>query len=247
MGALSLGQSGRAVEFLQSRLGVAVDGNFGQSTQDALKAAQTARGLTDDGVYGPITNKALTARSDDAIAACAGHLGVEDAAFAAIVQVETAASGFLDDGRPQILLERLYVYRQATPAQRRLLPASVCAADTGGYLGGVREWDRFEQVAAVLGVDDATQCCSWGLGQIMGANWRAAGAASIADFRTKMVQDESHQLALMAGFIASQGALLQALKAKTWTAVAAHFNGPANIADYTERLSRAYASLTKTS
>jgi hypothetical protein len=246
MGALVLGSSGRAVEFLQSRLGAPVDGKFGQSTQDALKAAQTARGLTVDGVYGPATNRALVARSADAIAACAQHLGVEAAAFGAVVQVETAASGFLDDGRPVILLERLYVYRQATAAQRRQLPSNVCYPDTGGYLGGAREWDRFEQVAAVMGVDDASQCVSWGLGQIMGANWRAAGASNVADFRTRMVQDESHQLALMAGFISSQGALLQALKAKNWQAFAQHYNGAGYAQNrYDQKLAAAYGDLTK--
>jgi peptidoglycan hydrolase-like protein with peptidoglycan-binding domain len=246
MGALQLGSSGRAVEFLQSRLGVAVDGSFGSGTQDALKAAQTARGLTADGVYGPVTNKALTARSNDAIAQCAQHFGVESAAFGAVVQVEAAGVGFLPDGRPQILLERLYVYRQASPEQRRMLSSNVCAPQPGGYFGGDSEWTRFETVANVLGIDDATQCCSWGLGQIMGANWRAAGASDVADFRTRMVQDESHQLALMAGFIASQGALAQALRSKNWTAFAYHYNGPSYAQNsYDRKLAAAYETLSK--
>lgn len=244
MGVLTLGSTGRAVSFLQSRLGLAADqqdGRFGTQTDAALRAVQQAHGLTVDGVYGPATNAALTRRTDAAIISCAEHLQVDAAAFGAIVDVETNGAGFFDDGRPVILLERLYVYRLASPAQRLMLNSDVCAPEMGGYMGGLNEWTRFEKVAAVLGLDGATQCVSWGLGQVMGANWRASGAASVSDFRARMVASEDHQLALMAGFIGANPTLLSALRGQVWEQFARGYNGPAQVAQYAPKLAAAYA------
>lgn len=246
MGALTIGSTGRAVQFLQARIGVEVDGSFGPATKTALQAAQRAHGLTDDGVYGRTTNAAMTGRTASAIEQCAQHLGVEPAAFGAVVQVETSGAGFLDDGRPTILLERLYVYRQAAPEQRAQLTPDLCAPQMGGYMGGINEWTRFEAVARVLGVDGATQCCSWGLGQIMGANWRESGAESVADFRARMALAEDHQLALMAGFIGANPRLVAALRELDWAGFAYRYNGPSYAANqYDKKLAAAFTALSK--
>lgn len=64
---LHLGDSGPAVEVLQTRLSSlgywmgTPDGNFGDSTQQAVWALQKAAGLTADGVVGPKTAAALAA------------------------------------------------------------------------------------------------------------------------------------------------------------------------------------------
>ncbi|MHC1786186.1 MAG: peptidoglycan-binding protein [Christensenellales bacterium] len=58
---LKLGSTGTAVRSMQSRLKqlgyaiAAVDGDFGQATQNALKAFQARNGLTADGIAGPAT------------------------------------------------------------------------------------------------------------------------------------------------------------------------------------------------
>jgi len=58
---LSAGSSGDAVRWLQRRLSIAVDGEFGNQTAQAVKAFQTANGLADDGEVGPKTWGALVA------------------------------------------------------------------------------------------------------------------------------------------------------------------------------------------
>lgn len=63
-GMLRLGSKGARVRELQALLGraghrVEVDGDFGPTTRDALKAFQLQNGLTADGVYGPKTEAAL--------------------------------------------------------------------------------------------------------------------------------------------------------------------------------------------
>lgn len=68
MDTLREGATGEAVRYLQTLLNkagqkVAVDGHFGQSTEDAVEAFQESRGLYGDGVVGPLTWKALQAAS----------------------------------------------------------------------------------------------------------------------------------------------------------------------------------------
>ena len=50
---LRVGSKGDAVKKMQRKLGVAADGDFGNGTAKAVKAWQTANGLTADGVIGP--------------------------------------------------------------------------------------------------------------------------------------------------------------------------------------------------
>ena len=59
MRTLRKGDKGDDVKTLQRLLGVAVDGDFGQKTHDALVAWQKAHGLVADGIAGEKTWKAL--------------------------------------------------------------------------------------------------------------------------------------------------------------------------------------------
>lgn len=238
---LALGAKGRAVSFLQFRLGVLVAGTFDATTQAALQAWQTRAGLKADGVYGPVTNRAMTARADGALPMIAKDFGIDAKAFAAIVAVETSGAGFLDDGRPKILLERHYVYRLATQPQRDALTADLCYPTVGGYKGGAAEWDRFEKVAAVS-LDLAIQSCSWGLGQVMGASWKDVNETSAQAMMWSAARDEFKQLVQMAGFIVSKPGLKAALNAHDWPTVAKLYNGPANVTVYAPKLAAAFTA-----
>ena len=62
---LKKGSKGSWVKIMQGRLvmagyNIATDGDFGPATENALKAFQKERGLTQDGICGPKTWKALT-------------------------------------------------------------------------------------------------------------------------------------------------------------------------------------------
>jgi hypothetical protein len=56
---LKPGMRGRRVRSLQRRLGLRVDGVYGQGTERAVKRFQRRRGLTADGIAGPATLRAL--------------------------------------------------------------------------------------------------------------------------------------------------------------------------------------------
>lgn len=53
-----------ATKILQRLLGISVTGTFDVRTETALKAAQTAYGLTDDGICGPASWRAVSGAAD---------------------------------------------------------------------------------------------------------------------------------------------------------------------------------------
>jgi peptidoglycan hydrolase-like protein with peptidoglycan-binding domain len=57
---LTRGAEGDAVRWVQRRLGLDVDGRFGEKTDEAVRRFQSARGLSADGQVGPKTWAALT-------------------------------------------------------------------------------------------------------------------------------------------------------------------------------------------
>ncbi len=59
--ALQLGSDGDNVKKIQQRLGVQQTGVFGPTTANSVRAFQIANGLTDDGIVGPMTWRALFA------------------------------------------------------------------------------------------------------------------------------------------------------------------------------------------
>lgn len=59
MAILKRGLAGEPVKILQTKLGVAADGQFGPATEEALKAYQKEHGLAVDGIAGPDTFLAL--------------------------------------------------------------------------------------------------------------------------------------------------------------------------------------------
>lgn len=241
---LKLGSTGRAVSFLQARIALSPTGTFDAATQAALQSRQAALGLVADGVYGPLTNAAMTNRSANAIANAAQAAGIDARTLQAVANVESSGTGFFADGRPVILLERHYVWARASIAARTTLGASICSPTPGGYVGGVGEWDRFEQVAAVCGDEIAAQSCSWGLGQVMGANYALPGYTSAFSLMAASARDENWQLSIMAAFIGNQPGMRNALTRQDWQAFARLYNGP-NYAQnaYDTKLAAAYDAL----
>jgi peptidoglycan hydrolase-like protein with peptidoglycan-binding domain len=57
---LKLWSNGDNVKKLQKALGIKIDGNFGESTELAVKKYQKNNGLTQDGVVGPKTWEKIT-------------------------------------------------------------------------------------------------------------------------------------------------------------------------------------------
>lgn len=236
---LKLGATGRAVTFLQYRLGIAPHGDFDVETETALKRAQALSGNQPDGVYGPLTNAALTMAHTTVLADSASLLDVDVRALKALLTVETVGRGFYQTGMPKILLERHYVYKLASDAQRDALTGDVCDPTPGGYVGGLGEWTRFDKVAAVS-LDLAVQSCSWGLAQIMGIQCDRLGLTPIA-WMIRNATNEDKQLDCFGRYLHSNDALREALRRCDWPEVARLYNGPDYAKNaYDKKLADAY-------
>jgi hypothetical protein len=141
-----------------------------------------------------------------------------------VIAVETSGCGFLNDRRPKILFER-HIFHRLTGGRFDQKAPDVSAKTAGGYgLGGAHQHERL-RVALALDEDAALRSASWGLGQILGENFKAAGHASPAEMVATFVSCEDAQLLAMTRFIAASG-LAPALRSRDWPAFAKRYNGP---------------------
>lgn len=148
----------------------------------------------------------------------------------AVLAVESRGFGFLPDRRPKILFER-HIFRRETNGRFDAAAPDLSAASGGGYVGGATEYDRLGRALALcrkarIGDEPALRSASWGLGQVMGFNAKAAGSATAAAMAAAMAEAEDAQLAGMIGFIVSVR-LDARLRARDWTGFARTYNGPA--------------------
>jgi N-acetylmuramidase/Putative peptidoglycan binding domain len=76
-----------------------------------------------------------------------------------------------------------------------------------------------------LDPDAALQSASWGMGQIMGENFKAAGFSKVEDMVATMVESEDGQLLAGAKFMLSNG-MGEPLRNHDWAGFARRYNGP---------------------
>lgn len=173
-------------------------------------------------------------------------LGVPVAGLYAVIEVEAKGEGFLSTGHPVILFERHWMWRllreqgQVTIAARmHATDPDICNPSPGGY-GSVNSQPGRLARAAVFHRDVALQSASWGLGQVMGGNWKSLGYAKLQDFINSMFRSEEAQLEAMCRFIRVNN-LVGAINGKNWARFARVYNGPNYaINSYDKKLSAAY-------
>jgi hypothetical protein len=139
----------------------------------------------------------------------------------AVISVETSGCGYFDDRRPQILYERHIFYKLT---QGRFPVSDINSPDAGGYAGGVAEYVRLTRAVA-LDQNAAVQSASWGIGQVLGQNFKAAGFSDAASMVTAMCGSEDAQLLAVSRFLVSNG-LDRALRNHDWAGFARGYNGP---------------------
>lgn len=71
----------------------------------------------------------------------------------------------------------------------------------------------------------ALQSTSWGIGQIMGMNYKSAGFQNVEEMVEAMSNSEDQQLMAVGNFLISNG-LSTALRAHDWASFARGYNGP---------------------
>lgn len=161
----------------------------------------------------------------------------------AILTVESRGFGFLADRRPKILFER-HVFARLTSNKFNAQAPDIANKASGGYLGDAAEYDRLNRALALLDAagqppDAALSSASWGLGQVMGFNFKDAGFDSVGAMVDAMLDGEASHLAAMAAFV-KRNKLGSKLKAGDWVAVAEAYNGKNQAEhDYAGKLRRA--------
>jgi hypothetical protein len=163
------------------------------------------------------------ALSADGLAKAATELSVGTAEIAAVFSVETNGAGFLPDRRPQILFER-HIFSRLTAGKYDATNPDISAPTPGGYgNSGAHQHDRLAQ-AILLDREAALSSASWGLAQVMGEYYRAAGFGGVEEMVAAMSDSEDAQLAGMAGFIKANG-MASYLATHNWSAFARRYNG----------------------
>jgi hypothetical protein len=141
-----------------------------------------------------------------------------------VLSVETSGCGYLPDRRPKILFER-HIFSRLTGQQYDADDSDISQPTPGGYgPSGVHQYDRLNaamQLDATAGLKSA----SWGLGQIMGENFAAAGYASVESMALDMVASEDNHLRAMVNFMSAQG-MIGPLMSHDWASFARRYNGP---------------------
>lgn len=169
-------------------------------------------------------------------------IGVGEDEIHAVLDVESRGAGFDRHGRPLILFEPHIFWRELgdTPNRRRAVALGIAYP---AWRPGAYPPDSYPRLIQAVGIDEtaALKAASWGLGQILGKNFEAAGFDSPQAMVAAMCDDEEYHLAAMVRFIKAAG-LDRALRAHDWRAFAKGYNGPGYAThDYHGRLARAFA------
>ena len=181
-----------------------------------------------------------------AIRRTAHGLGVEPAALLAVAEVESGGRASARVGgreEPLIRFEGHYFHRLLVGARRARAVREGLAAPRWGVVknprGQAARWAVLER-ARRIDRAAADQSVSWGVGQVMGANYAALGYGSVDELVREARSGVAGQVAVVARFIRANG-LVDALRKRDWHRFARLYNGPAYATHgYHRRMERAY-------
>jgi len=190
--------------------------------------------------------------TDNDYAQAASALGIEKAAIQAVASVESSGSGFGSNGLPTIRYE-LHIFSRKTDRKytktHPWLSQDSYAAGTAFHDGDQStEYSMLcnamilEQQGIRL-VRPAIESTSWGMFQIMGFNYAAAGWSTPEGFALDSFLSAANHLKGFCNFIKTNN-LVQALKNHDWASFAYSYNGAGYASnDYDGKIARAYAKL----
>lgn len=176
-------------------------------------------------------------------AGAAWLLMTDVASMRAVAHVEAGREGaFFDDGRPVVLFERHLFHRLTDGRWDREAP-DLSNPTAGGYGAMNAQHDRLA-AAAQLDRMAALKATSWGLFQILGLNYAAAGYTQLQRFINAMYRSADDHLRAFVMFIRHDPRLVDAIRSHDWVAFAFAYNGPAYARNhYDSRMAEAYAAL----
>lgn len=169
--------------------------------------------------------------------------GIPLAGLKAIIEVETRGRGFYNKTLIPVVRLENHKFSELTKGKYDQSHPHLSSPDfTNTYnRAGLGEYDRFEEAYALDG-KAAVYATSWGIGQVMGSNWRACGYDNLNKFLQDAFTSEYTQLLMMFYFIAYHPKpMLDYIRHQKWDKFARHYNG-ANYKqnDYDTKLANAF-------
>jgi hypothetical protein len=186
-------------------------------------------------------------RLDDIDLPAIGHrIGVGEDEIHAVLEVESRGSGFDRQERPALLFEPHLFWRELgdTPERREAARLGIAYPSWG-----MKPYpsDSYPRLAMAMAIDEtaALRSASWGLGQILGSNFKAAGFTSPQAMVKAFMDDEEAHLSAMVNFIKTNR-IDDDLRRHDWAGFARVYNGPQYAKhNYHGRLAAAYAKWSK--
>ncbi|WP_051949253.1 N-acetylmuramidase family protein [Methylosinus sp. PW1] len=193
------------------------------------------------------------------IAAAARSIGCEVAALHAVMDVESRGSGYDGRGCPVILFEPHVFYRQLAklPSStydaclNRAVLAGLAYAHwrKGNYPGGsaLEQSDgNYARLSRAIAIHEecAYRAISIGMGQVLGENFEAAGAASAVEMFAAAKESEAAQLGHMLGYI-KHAQLDDDIRARNWETFARGYNGSGQVVMYADKLGAQFKKWSK--
>lgn len=191
----------------------------------------------------PADFRGAAKRLDDIdIPRIAARISTGEDELRALMEVESRGHGFDKAGRPLILFEPHIFYRLlGKGAKRERAVSAGLAYPSWGQLPYPK--DSYPRLIKAIEIDRvaALRSASWGLPQIMGDNFKAAGFSSVEEMVAAFCADEEHHVDAMVQFLKSSG-LDDDLREHRWSALARGYNGPGYAKNaYHTRLAAAFA------
>lgn len=196
------------------------------------------------------------------VEAQAQEYGVDPFLLRAVIAVESSGSGFLlPSGFVKILFERHILWkrlegRKIDPTLLARVRPDLCGRhwERKYYRGGAAEWDRVAGVLAWASRNapgmfesykkSVYESCSWGLLQVMGFNYAAAGFKDVYQLKHAAEAGEAAQLAMALRFMAYTGSIKRLVE-KDLPGFVRQYNGPGQVPLYTARLKYEWWRLRK--
>lgn len=171
----------------------------------------------------------------------ASEIGVSEDVMRAVLEVESRGSGFDKQGRPAMLFEPHVFYRRLGAGEKR---KRAVAEGLAYPKWGEKKYprDSYPRLLKAMEIDRAAalESASWGLPQIMGLNFDAAGFPNAEAMVAVFCDDEEYHLKAMIMFIKVRG-LDDELRRLDWAGFARGYNGAGYAKNrYDVRLAQAY-------
>jgi hypothetical protein len=192
------------------------------------------------------TYKGCAKRLDDIdLPRIGARIGVGEDEIHAVLDVEAAGSGFDKEGRVKALYEPHIAYRLSSGVVRdRLVKAGLAYPKWGQQKYPKDSYPRILEAHSIAG-ELALEATSWGLGQVMGFNYKAAGYPSARAMVEAFADDEENHLDAMVNFIITNG-LDDEIRRHDWRGFARGYNGSGYEANgYHTKLAAAFAKWSK--